>query len=411
MNSDPGRKISEDDQLRQVYLLDYVVLLAKYKRFVIRFVGAAVLLAAIVLFLILSRWYKATAVVMPPKQANTLGLMSSLARATAPLRSLGLGGNSDELSDFQAILASRRVMEEVIEKFGLVKVYDLPNMEKTVATLESNVSVSLGKEDVALEISVFDTEPERAAAMANCFVETLNKVHLEMSVVEAKGNREFLEVRYIQNLRDLRACEDTLKRFQERFGVYSVPEQIKVAVQAAATLESKIALKEIELGILARTTSLENASRQSAEIELQELRKQVGNMKNGPANRANKSLVFPTFASVPEVGIQYLRHYRELELQGKLLELLLPLYEQAKIEEHRNTPSVIVLDMAVPPVRAAKPKRLLLLLATVVVSFLVAFLVVLYREHLALLRKSQRTEYLEKINFVKGELSLRNLFK
>src|SRR3990172_8870423 len=112
---------SHDEQptgLRTVNVLDYLVVITRHRKFIFRFVAVCVLLAAIALFLVMSKWFKATAVIMPPKQKTSMGLLSSMLRSsTSSLRSLGLGGPvSDELLQYQAILKSRRCLDAVIDR-------------------------------------------------------------------------------------------------------------------------------------------------------------------------------------------------------------------------------------------------------------------------------------------------------
>jgi uncharacterized protein involved in exopolysaccharide biosynthesis len=411
MDRDSGQELRQSDRMRTVNVLDALVIIAKYKKMILRVVGGLVVVVGLLLFLVVPRWYKSTAVVMPPKQTQGLGLLSSLSRATAPLRSLGLGPASEELSDFQTILASRRLLETVVNEFDLKEVYGQAMMEKAVKELESNVTVDLGTEDVSLEIAVLDTEPERAARMANFIVQTLDKIYRELSVAEARSNREFLETRYLQNLEDLAMAEEALKGFQVKYGVYSVPDQIKAAVEAAATLESRIALEEVNLGILRMSTTKENPTRRASELRLRELRKQLHGLKYGASDEESQSLVFPPFEKAPQMGIEFIRRFREVELQGKLLELLLPLYEQAKVEEQRNTPSVLVLDTAVPAERHVKPKRSLILLLVAVVGFIIMFMVAVFRESMQKAKLERSDADRKKIDLVRTELKLRNLFR
>jgi uncharacterized protein involved in exopolysaccharide biosynthesis len=84
--------------------------------------------------------------------------------------------------------------------------------------------------------------------------------------------------------------------------------------------------------------------------------------------------LFVPFKDVPELGLQYLRLYRDYEIQNKLLEFILPLYEQAKIEEQRDVPVVQVLDRAVPPEKKARPFRTLIVVS-VFASALTLFVV------------------------------------
>ncbi len=221
------------------------------------------------LFLVLSRWYKSTAVVMTPKQQNPLALLGGITRGASSLRNLAMGGAGEELSKCQTILLSRRVLDSVIQKYKLMNVYNFDELNKTRKELQGNMQVGLGDEDVSIVITVYDTDRYRAADMANYFVEMLNLVYLDLSVNEARSNREFLERRYKQNLADLKTAEDSLRAFQERHGIYSIPDQIKASVEAAAMLESKIVVKDVQLGILQKTATEENPQRQLLELELE----------------------------------------------------------------------------------------------------------------------------------------------
>ena len=49
--------------LRTVNVLDYLVVITRHRKFIFRFVAVCVLLAAIALFLVMSKWFKATAVI------------------------------------------------------------------------------------------------------------------------------------------------------------------------------------------------------------------------------------------------------------------------------------------------------------------------------------------------------------
>src|SRR5438309_12021641 len=82
-------QVKQNGEMRYVNVLDYLVVIARHKKLVVRFTGITIFLSAILLFLVLPRWYKSTSVVMPPRQKNALGLLNSISRAAAPLRNLG----------------------------------------------------------------------------------------------------------------------------------------------------------------------------------------------------------------------------------------------------------------------------------------------------------------------------------
>ena len=413
MNMSDMPRDEQPTGLRTVNLLDYLVVITKHRNFVFRFVAVSVLVAVIVLFLFMAKQYKATAVIMPPKQSNSLGLLSSVLRSgTSSLRSLGLGGPvSDELLQYQAILKSRRCMDAVIDRFDLMNVYKSSTKYDAVKELDDNLSIALGKEEVSLEITMYDTDSVRVAQIANYFVEMLNKIHTEMSTAEAQSNRKFLERRYLKNLSDLKDAEDSLKTFQKKTGIYSIPEQLKAGIEAAADLQSQIALREIQLTILSNTTTPNNEMRERLEIETNALRKKMSTLQVGDDKRKGQFQIFPPFDSAPELGVQYFRFYRQVELQGKSLELILPLYEQAKIEEQRDTPSMLILDNATTPEKASKPRRLLITAIVFVASIVIGMMLTFVVDYLERAKRGAQEKDREKMREIRTSLNPRNWFK
>jgi uncharacterized protein involved in exopolysaccharide biosynthesis len=109
--------------------------------------------------------------------------------------------------------------------------------------------------------------------------------------------------------------------------------------------------------------------------------------------------------------VKYLRIYREAEVQAKIMELVLPLYEQAKIEEQRDTPSVLVLDTATPAFKASKPKRLFIMLAVVLLAPFLAYLIAVTRDSMKRAREVRTASEEESFALIRRELSLKNLFR
>ena len=73
-----------------------------------------------------------------------------------------------------------------------------------------------------------------------------------------------------------------------------------------------------------------------------------------------------------------MRYFREVELQGKIMEFILPMYEQSKIEEQKSIPTVVVIDPAVPAQLKDSPKRMFIILG-VFSLFAIIFLVIVFQ--------------------------------
>jgi tyrosine-protein kinase Etk/Wzc len=213
-----------------------------------------------------------------------------------------------------------------------------------------------------LTVTVYDEDPQRAADMANYFIEQLNATNAALQVVNARGNRVFIEERYQKNIADLAAAEDSLKVFQKKFGLVAMPQQMDASIKAGAELMAQLAMKEVEVGVLSRTLSAENDVVVASRMEIAELKKKIEEMNRGTGPADGEMHILVPFRSIPDLGAEYVRKFRAVEVQYKIMQFLTPLYEQAKIEERRQTPSVIVLDRAYPAERKSRPKRSLIVL-------------------------------------------------
>ena len=359
-------------------ILGFFDTLIRWRLFLFTFFSSAMILTVIIVLLI-PRWYKAEASVLPPQGGGLLGLsggLSSMLGSISPmlLKGTALGGGGSSLT-YLAILNSRTVMEDVVNKFDLMKVYHINDnsMDKAIKELRQNTNADID-ENNAIVISVYDKNSQRAAAMANYFVSLLNNIYIKLSIEEAHNQRMFIEQRYDKNLADLKDAEDSLKHFQERYEVYSLPEQTKAAISAGANLEAEAMSKEVELGVLQHQFGAQAPQVALLRLQIQEIKKKLSEMQSGNAldSRGVASLL-PAFNQVPELGVAYLRLYRNVEIQTKLLEILLPMYEQARIEEQKSTPAVYVLDQAVPPDRPSTPKRVFIVV--LVGIFILALLI------------------------------------
>ncbi len=341
-------------------ILQYVSILLQWRRLIIVIVAAATIIAVVISF-VLPKWYRATASIMPPKD---LGLLNILGTSTNLLRGLGslprvsgLGQNNGPYNYF-ALLKSRRAMEAVVTKFNLVSVYGISDtmMEKAIKELRDNTAFEYQDDDY-ITVEVMDKEPRRAADMANYFVDLLNSMSVEMGTQEARNNREFIERRVALTSDSLRLAEESLKKFQEKHGMILTPEQNN-ALSAVAELYANRAKKQLEMAILEQRVTPENELLQQLRLELREY---------------DKSL-----AGIPEAGMESFRLYRDVLTQQKILEFLLPMYEQAKINEQKDVPVLNVLDKAVPPELKAKPQRLLIVAITFFLSFFAMMAIVFF---------------------------------
>ncbi|HLX13059.1 MAG TPA: Wzz/FepE/Etk N-terminal domain-containing protein, partial [Bacteroidota bacterium] len=113
------KNISSNGEGEGAGFLGAVAILVKWWRFIV-FNVLIVTGIAVIVSLLLPKWYKATASIMPPKDPNPfnlLGTTGSLLRGLGSLSKLAGGSQSGGSYNYFAILKSRTAMEEVVRKF------------------------------------------------------------------------------------------------------------------------------------------------------------------------------------------------------------------------------------------------------------------------------------------------------
>ena len=175
----------------EISLLDLLIVLAKHKK---KILGITILAALISIAYALSlpNIYTGTTKVLPPQQSqssasallNQLGGLAGIAGS-----SLGIKNPADL---YIAMLRSRNVMEKIAKRFDLQKVYEAETTTDTLKALQGASNISVGKDGV-ITVEVDDKNPERASAMANAYIEELNKLMQTFALTEAAQRRQFFE--------------------------------------------------------------------------------------------------------------------------------------------------------------------------------------------------------------------------
>lgn len=384
-------------------LIEFLTVTVKYRWFLFWFVFIITAGATVYALLIADKWYKSTASVLAAEKTDLLSSLSglsSLAKGFSASKGLAaLTGGNAETDRYMAILLSATLTDEVIKKFDLKKEYEREDdyYEKVVKDWQSNFELEV-QDEGNLTLTVYDKDPQKAADIANYLVQRLNEINTDLGVTNAKANREFVEKRYFQNIDDINQLESSMQAFQEKYGLIAVPEQLEATVKSMSEIYVELYKKEIEFNVVKERYGADHPLTSVSEIEMKELRKKIDLLNSGKdASQKDVKLLIP-FKQAPELGNEYLKIYRNLEIQYKILEFVQPLYEQAKVEEARNTPSVLVLDKAAPADRKAKPKGSLYALLSFVISVIIGLFIVFTLELFNKIKKYDPDKY----NYITG---------
>jgi uncharacterized protein involved in exopolysaccharide biosynthesis len=379
MTDRPGKEASNNFE-------DLLIVLIKYRRLIFINVFIVTLAALIISLVLPNKYTSTTSFISPKKKGGLFGDITGFSNTIKDLsRTLGgrVGSVSDEAYNYLVILQSRTASEKMIDKFDLRKVYEIDEnkpFEYVINELKDNSEFHIADEGNIL-VSVTDKSPERAAEMANFYVQILNELSTDLSVTESRNNREFIEKRFFEVQIEIANIEDSLKNFSKKYHVLEMEEQMKAAITVAAELQAQVEMAKIERDILQRNYGDNSPLVQQSAIKVDEMSKRLIGLKFGDDKNLRSSIdLFIPFEKVPDVGIKYVRLKRDYEIQNKLLEFIYPIYEQAKIEEQKDIPVVLVVDKAIPPEKKSSPKRSLIVIGAFLLSFFFSLGYVLIKE-------------------------------
>lgn len=349
-------------------------------------ITATGLAVGILLAFLLPVRYQSSVELMPPDTQSSSG-MAMLAALTAKTGgSLGaIAGDALGLKSsgalFVGILRSRTILDRVVQRFDLKKIYRVRLEEDARRELSDRTGVSEDRKSGIITISVLDRDPKRAAAMAQAYTEELDHVVAHLSTSAAHRERVFLEGRLDAVKRDLDQASRDFSEFSSKNIAIDIKEQGKAMVEAAATLQGQLIAAESELRGLEEIYTPGNVRVRAVQARIAELRSQLAKLGGSnsdpnaqadaqPSGTAPQAAQYPSLRQLPLLGVQYADLYRRTKIQEVVYETLTQQYELAKVQEARETPSVKTLDPPDVPERKSSPKRLQVVLLCAILSWI-----------------------------------------
>ncbi len=359
--------------------MELLLILSRRKKTILQVTIAVAVVTAIVMFLI-PNTYTATATIVPPEQKqSTLGAMLGQIGSIAGLSDSDLGlKNPGDL--FIGMLHSRTIQDRLIDKFDLRQVYRVKRYQDARKKLDNRSYIVAEKEGL-ISISVDDRDPNRAAAMANAYVDELHTLNSQLAISEAGQRRLFYEEKVSAERDALSLAEVQLKQSQEKTGLLQPDAQARVIIQSVADMRAQVAELEVQIQAMRTYATKDNPELRRAEQQLAGLRAQVAKMEHNTGELGNGDLELPT-RKLPQAELEYLRRARDLKYHEALYEFLGKQLEAARIDEAKDAVVVQVVDKALPPERKSGPHRLTIILVAALVGFLLSCAGVLVAESL-----------------------------
>jgi uncharacterized protein involved in exopolysaccharide biosynthesis len=266
----------------------------------------------------------------------------------------------------------------LIDRFSLMSVYGIKLRIDARHRLENRTEVTTEKGGT-ISISVQDRDPQRAAELANSYVNELEKLTKTLNVTEAGKRRLFFEREVKMENDNLADAEVALKETQEKTGLILLDSQSKAMIESVSSLRASIAAQEVKVQAMRFFATTENPDLVLAEQELATMRAQLDRLERGNGKR---SIADVPMENVPTAGLEYIRKLRDVKYHEAVFALLARQFEAAKIDEARDALIVQQLDKAVRPEKHSWPKRGLLVLGVGILALVAAIAAALWMEEI-----------------------------
>jgi len=357
-------KVPKDEVIERLWLL------WESRRFLVKATFWGLVISSVIAFLI-PKSYDSTARLMPPDAQSTSSMEMMAALAGSSGSSLGalagdLLGMKSSGALFIEILSGRTVQDGIISRFDLRKIYHRRYWADARNDLAKHTRLSEDRKSGVITIVVTDHDPNRAAAIAQAYVEELDHLVAQVSTSSARRERVFIEQRLQSVKHDLDAASQQFSEYASKNTAIDITEQGKAMVEAAAKLEGELIAAQSELEGLEQIYTQENVRVRSARARVDELRQQLdkfSGLDSDPkmSDPSNSPAQFPTIRQLPLLGVRWADLYRQTKIQEKVYELLTQQYELAKIQEAKEIPVVKILDAPIVPEKKSFPPRLLII--------------------------------------------------
>ncbi|MGZ4788955.1 MAG: GumC family protein [Terriglobales bacterium] len=361
------------------------------RRFLWRLAYRAALVALVIAFIIPKRFQSTTQFVPSDPSSGGTSMLASLVRsftggggsgsgagmAGLPLDPSSLLGTKTPGALYMEIINSRTVQDALINKFDLRKVYRTRYYELARKTLGKRTEVLEDRKSGVISLTVTDSDPRRAAAMAQAYLDEMNRLSAELNTSAAHRERLFIEQRLVTVKQDLDVAARKLADFSSRNSAIDLKEQGKAMVEAAATLQGQLIATESELKGVEQLYTPNNVRVKGLQARVKELQDQLQKLGGAGADEADTAQdgstnaeLYPSIRKLPLLARQYAEYYRQAKMEETLYELLTQQYEMAKIQEAKEIPMIKVLDEPDVPERKSFPPRLLIIVGVSLLALL-----------------------------------------
>lgn len=301
--------------------------------------------------------------------------------------SLSFKNNSFSLTDLATeeviLTAPLNKLNQVSTRYGVWKIaifskdtfdthYFVKKSSLPAATQAINANYSVaekGKMTGILGLDYQGQDKEHITKVLNAVLAAYSAQNVERRSAETAQTLKFLDEQLPDLKKQLDDAERVFNKFRQQYNTVDVTKESELYLTQSITLETKkIELQQQQADLAAKYTA-EHPAMREINAQITALDKQIAALNN-------------TLKQLPDVQRQYLQLYREVEVKTQLYTALLNSYQQLRIAKAGEIGNVRIVDTAVEPVQPIKPKKLQILILSIILGGFLGILIALLRSML-----------------------------
>ncbi len=259
-------------------------------------------------------------------------------------------GSDEDGEQLLQILKSDEMRNNVIHKFNLAAHYGLDTSKKVSmlgmrTMLSKNLEIKQ-TEYKALQVTVFDKDPQMAADVANYIANYADFQKNAIQKVKAKEALIIVENEYNKTKASMDSIDKILLGLRGE-GIYDYFEQFKQLNESYTINSVRLDQEEALLKVYEQNkNALPDTLIIKSKARVQGYKAAVNSLK-------------PTLDKIKKHGGVYINSVNNLELERRKFQSIKSRYESAKMEYESALPQKFIINAAEKPEIPAKPRRLL----------------------------------------------------
>lgn len=317
---------------------NFILFLLRYWKPLATLSLIAAIVSAIASFMVREKYL--STVVMFPANSNSIS-KSLLTQDVTGKNDISGFGEEEQAEQMLQILNSDEIRWKIIEKYDLINHYRINNEEKYKLTklykmYESNITYKR-TEFQSVRVDVLDFNPDTAAMIANDIAALLDSARNRMQQERARQGLHIVEEEFFKEVNYIQSMKDSLKMLGA-LGVHDYEKQI--------------------------------------EMISQEYYKALANNNASGAKKLEEKMEILGKYGAVQTALSF-----QLEYETERLVLLRSKYEETKADANQNMTYKFIVNNAYPSEKKAYPIRWLIVVLSVLGTFLLSVLVLVVLEN------------------------------